>query len=168
MNHLKYFVGVCALLVWSGSAFAQACPAKIGAVLTMTGSFADVGVRIANTAKMAIEDVNSAGGIKGCPVELLLRDDQGSPQVGVDAAKNLVDVQGVPVLIGAIGSNVSLAILSSVAVPSKITEISCCSTALTFTQLSKDGKTGGYWFRTIGTAGLQGAVSAKVAIDHGW
>ena len=54
-------------------------------------------------------------GVKGCQVEFVLRDTQGDPKVGVDAAKNLVDVEGVPALIGAISSGVSLPILTSVA-----------------------------------------------------
>ena len=73
-------------------------------------------------------------------------------EVLVDAAKSLVDVEGVPALIGAISSGVSLPILTSVAVPSKVTQVSCCSTSPTFTKLAKEGKTDGFFFRTYATS----------------
>ena len=52
-----------------------------------------------------IEDqVNAAGGAAGCQIEMVLRDTQVDPKVGVDAAKALVDLEGINVLLGAISS----------------------------------------------------------------
>ncbi len=144
------------------------CPIKLGGILSLTGSLGAVGKPIADTARMAVEHVNAAGGVKGCPVEFILRDDQGQSTVGVDAAKNLVDVQGVPALIGAISSGVSLPILSSVAVPAKVVMVSCCSTSPTFTTLAQEGKTGGYWFRTIPTTKTMAYAAAQLAAQRGY
>ena len=49
--------------------------------------------KIAQSAELAFDHVNAGGGIKGCPVQFILRDDQGQPTVGVDAAKYLVEVE---------------------------------------------------------------------------
>ncbi len=164
----------CVVVLAIGSAVAPsaeaqpACPIKLGGVLSLTGSLGPIGKPIADTARMAVEHVNSAGGVKGCPIEFILRDDQGQSTVGVDAAKNLVDVQGVPALIGAISSGVSLPILTSVAAPAKVTMVSCCSTAPTFTTLAQEGKTGGYFFRTLPTTKTQAYAAAKVSAERGY
>ena len=69
----------------AGTAAAQSCPVKIGGVLPLTGSMAPITKKIAQSAELAIEHVNQGGGIKGCQVQFILRDDQGQPAVGVDA-----------------------------------------------------------------------------------
>src|SRR3546814_20750336 len=68
----------------------------------------------------------------------------------------------------ALSSGVSAAILTSVTAPSKVVLISPSSTAPTFTKLAKEGKTGGYWFRTTPSDALQGVAMAKVALDSGF
>jgi branched-chain amino acid transport system substrate-binding protein len=161
---------VAGALVLAPAAPARAqtgCPVKLGGVLSLTGSLGAVGKPIAETARMAVEHVNAAGGVKGCPIEFVLRDDQGQSTVGVDAAKHLVDVQGVPALIGAISTGVSLPILTSVAAPAKVTMVTCCSTAPTFTTLAAEGKTGGYFFRTIPTTKTMAYAAARLAAQRG-
>src|SRR3546814_8107559 len=68
----------------------------------------------------------------------------------------------------ALSSGVSAAILTSVTAPSKVVLISPSSTSPTFTKLAKEGKTGGYWFRTTPSDALQGVAMAKVALDSGF
>jgi branched-chain amino acid transport system substrate-binding protein len=144
------------------------CPVKIGGILPLTGSMGPVGKHIAESAQLAVDHINQGGGIKGCQVELLMRDDQGQPTVGVDAAKYLVDVAHVAVLTGSVSSGVSLPILTSVAVPSKIPMVSCCSSAATFTTMAQEGKTGGFFFRTLPTLKTQAYATAKVAAERGY
>lgn len=145
-----------------------ACTATIGSVMSLTGSLGVLGQQIAKGAQLAVADLNAAGGVDGCTVALSLLDGQTNPSVGVDAAKKLVDVQHVPAIIGALSSGVSAAILTSVAAPGKVVQISPASTSPTFTELAKEGKTGGYWFRTAPSDALQGVAMAKVALDAGF
>ena len=84
-----------------GAAQAQDCTTKIGAVLPTS---VDWGKPIAATAQFVVDQVNEAGGVAGCNIELVLRDSQVDPKVGVDAAKALVDLDGVQVLLGAVSS----------------------------------------------------------------
>ena len=144
------------------------CPVKLGGILPLTGSMGAVGKRIADSAQLAVDQINAGGGVKGCDVNLILRDDQGQPTVGVDAAKYLVDVEGVQALTGTVSSGISLPILTSVTAPSKVVQISCCSTAATFTTLAEEGKSGGFYFRTLPTVKTQAYASAKVAADRGY
>jgi ABC-type branched-subunit amino acid transport system substrate-binding protein len=146
---------------------AASCTTTFGAVMSLTGSLGVLGQQIAKGAQLGIADLNAAGGANGCQLALSLLDDQTSPSVGVDAAKKLVDVQHVPALIGALSSGVSAAILTSVTAPGRVVQVSPASTSPTFTEMAKDGKTGGYWFRTVPSDALQGVAMAKVARDAG-
>ncbi|WP_425038357.1 ABC transporter substrate-binding protein [Primorskyibacter sp. S187A] len=155
-------LGVSALAT---GAQAQDCTTKIGAVLPTS---VDWGRPIAETAQFAVDQVNAAGGAAGCQIEMVLRDTQVDPKVGVDAAKALVDLEGISVLLGAVSSGVSMPILTSVTVPSGVMQMSCCSSSTAFTGLAEEGKTNGLWFRTFATTGVQSAVGAKVAADKGY
>src|SRR5918994_6499524 len=151
-------VALCAAALSAETAAAQSCPVKIGGVLPLTGSMAPITKKIAQAAGLAIEHVNQGGGVKGCPVQFILRDDQGQPTVGVDAAKYLVEVEKVPAFTGTISSGVTGPIIASVTAPSKVVQITCCSTASPFTL---DGRSGGYFFRTIPPSKTQGYAIAS-------
>ena len=171
MNILRtglVLAAAAAMLAAGGRAGAEDCTIGLGVVLPVSGPMGLVGERIAETGRFAVDVYNEAGGVKGCKVEYLLRDTQGQPTVGVDAAKSLVDLEGVPVLVGAISSGVSLPILTSVAAPSKVTQISCCSSSESFTALAEEGKTGGYWFRTYATNRSQAAMGALLTTSKGY
>ena len=146
------------------AAFAQDCSVKVGAVLPTS---VDWGRPIAETAQFAVDQVNAGGGVGGCQVDLILRDSQADPKVGVDAAKALVDLDGVQLLLGAVSSGVSMPILTSVTVPAGVMQMSCCSASTAFTDLAAEGKTNGLFFRTYATADIQAAVTAQVALDQG-
>ncbi len=160
---------LCATACLSMPASAQvSCPIKIGAILPLTGSMGPIGKHIAESAQLAADTINGGGGIKGCQVQLVLRDDQGQPTVGVDAAKYLTEVEHVVALTGSVSSGVSLPILTAVAVPSRMPMVSCCSTAATFTTMAQEGKTGGYFFRTLPTVKTQAYATAKIAAERGY
>ncbi len=165
-KHLLAGLGAAlAMSMFGGAAHAQDCTTKIGAVLPTS---VDWGRPIAETAQFAVDQVNAAGGAAGCEIEMVLRDTQVDPKVGVDAAKALVDLEGVDVLLGAVSSGVSMPILTSVTVPGGVMQMSCCSSSTAFTGLAEEGKTDGLWFRTFATTGVQSAVGAKVAQDKGF
>lgn len=151
-----------------GSASASDCTVKLGAILPVSGPMGQVGERISATGQFAVDQFNEAGGVKGCDVKYVLRDTQGQSTIGVDAAKSLVDIEGVQALIGAVSSGVSLPVLTSVSVPSKITQVSCCSSSESFTALAKEGKTDGYWFRTYATNRSQAAMGALLTTNSGF
>ena len=73
----------------------------------------------------------------------------------------------MPAIIGGIISSVSIPILTSVTAPSGIVQISPASSSPTLTNLGREGKSGGWFFRTITTDALQGVAAAKYALDPG-
>ena len=158
--------GVLAALA-AGSA-AQACEVTVGLVLELTGPAGQYGQAGAKSVEMAFRDLNEAGGVlDGCKLVTDTRDSQSQGNVAVDQATQLVNIKKVPVIIGGIISSVSIPILTSVTAPAGVVQVSPASSSPTLTQLARDGKTGGYFFRTITSDALQGTAAAKYAIDQG-
>ena len=158
---------VAALGLASGQAFAQECP-KLGGVLALTGAQGAIGKVIADSGKLALDQINKAGGVKGCQVEFVLRDDTSQPSVGLDAARFLVDVQKVNAIVGLVGSGTALQVVNSVSVPNKVPTVACCAVTPALTRLAEEGKTGGYFFRTIPVARSTALVHATTAMDKGY
>lgn len=67
-----------------------ACPVRIGTVGPMSGIYSSFGEQLRVGTTQAVEDINSAGGLLGCQVELLIEDDACDPRTAVTAANNLV------------------------------------------------------------------------------
>lgn len=60
--------------------------------------------------ELAVEEINAAGGVNGKKVQLITRDDNGSPGDAVRAAEELISREGVEVLTGGFLSNIGLAL----------------------------------------------------------
>ena len=146
---------------------AMACDVEVGMVMELTGPAGVYGQAGAKAVEMAFKDINDAGGVLGCSLKADTRDSQSQGNVAVDQATQLVNIKHVPVVIGGIISSVSLPILTSVTAPAKVVQVSPASSSPTLTQLGKEGKTGGYFFRTITSDALQGTAAAQYAIDKG-
>jgi branched-chain amino acid transport system substrate-binding protein len=73
-----------------------------------------------------------------------------------------------PVIIGGIISSVSIPILTAVTGPGRIVQVSPASSSPTLTNLGREGKTNGMFFRTITSDALQGTAAAKYALDQGF
>ena len=154
-----------AIMAQAGTAAAQGCAVKVGVVYPTS---IDWGKPIAATAMWVTDMVNEAGGIDGCKFEPVLRDDQSDPKVGVDAAKALVDLEKVQLVLGTVSSGVTIPILTSVTAPAGVMQMSCCSSSTRLTQIAAEGTTKGLWFRTFATSRVQGSVAAILARDAGF
>ena len=62
--------------------------------------------------ELALEEINSAGGVLDRPLEFIFRDDQGDPGEAIKIAEELMTSEGTVMLTGTILSNVGLAISS--------------------------------------------------------
>ncbi|HXP75890.1 MAG TPA: ABC transporter substrate-binding protein [Stellaceae bacterium] len=152
----------------SREAAAQApCTTTIGVVLELTGSAGESGQKASKAVELAVRDIDTAGGINGCTLTADIRDAQSQGDVATDVARQLVEIKKVPVIIGGVTSSVSMPILTSVAAPGGVVQISPGASSPAFTNLAEQGKTGGWWFRTVASDALQGIVAAKYALDLG-
>ncbi|WP_412050014.1 ABC transporter substrate-binding protein [Hoeflea sp. Naph1] len=166
MNMIR-ITGLAMAMLGATALTTQACEVTIGMVMELTGPAGAYGQAGAKSVEMAFRDINEAGGVLGCDLVTDTRDSQSQGNVAVDQATQLVNIKQVPVVIGGIISSVSIPILTSVTAAAGVVQVSPASSSPTLTQLSRDGKTGGYFFRTITSDALQGIAAAKYAIDSG-
>jgi branched-chain amino acid transport system substrate-binding protein len=159
-------LGVAAAAGAARPAGAQ-CVTTIGVVMSLTGPAGQFGQAGSKAVELAFRDLNEAGGVAGCRLAAEIRDAQSQGTAAVDAAKQLVEIRRVPAIIGGIISSVSIPVLTSVTAPAGVVQISPASSSPTLTALARDGKTGGWFFRTITTDALQGVAAAKYALDLG-
>ncbi len=153
-------------------AYAQSpvCTHTVGMVVSLSGAGARFGQAAAKSVELAFKELNKtagAQGIAGCKLAFDLRDDQSQGSVGVDQARQLVDLKKVPAIIGSIISSVSVPIATSVTAPDGVVQISPASSTPSFTKLGMQGKTNGWFFRTITADALQGTAAARYALDQG-
>ena len=137
---------------------------KIGTLLPFSGSLADFGPQFMRGAELAAKHLNQAGGVLGLPVVLLVEDDQTSPTFGVFRAQSLIADWGVPAIVGAAASVVTIPVAEQVTIPNQVLLISPASTSPAITNLADDDLV----FRTVYSDELQGAALAQVAWDQGY
>jgi branched-chain amino acid transport system substrate-binding protein len=94
----------------AGGGGAEQGPVKLGVEGPLTGSQAAYGTDMLNAVRLAVDEVNAAGGVLGRRVEIVQIDDQAEPRVGVDAAQRAIG-QGVYAVIGPFNSSVGVAVL---------------------------------------------------------
>src|SRR5271169_7051499 len=90
-------------------------PVRIGVTTILSGQYADRGQSEQYGVELALERINEAGGVLGRPVEAFYGDNAADPATGVAATKRLIEEQHVPVLLGALWTPVTHAIMPIVA-----------------------------------------------------
>lgn len=86
-------------------------PVRIGITTILSGPFADRGQSEQYGAQVALDQVNESGGVLGRPVEAFYADNACDPKTGVPATKRLLEQEHVPVVIGALCTPVTHAIM---------------------------------------------------------
>jgi len=94
----------------SSTSTAQQGPIKIGAIVSLTGSYAGIGTAQKQTLDMEAKRINSSGGINGRSVQVIVEDDGTDESKAVAAATKLIEQDKVVALIGASGTGESMAI----------------------------------------------------------
>jgi branched-chain amino acid transport system substrate-binding protein len=105
-------VGLALLMVGASLLHAQSKePIKVGLIQPLSGPIAAAGSYIVNGAKIAAERLNARGGVMGRPLELIIEDNKSDPAETRNAAEKLIVRDKVPVIIGAWGSSMTLAMM---------------------------------------------------------
>lgn len=129
--------------------------------MAMSGDLSSYGEPINNGTLLAAKHINQAGGVLGKEVEIVNRDSKTDPTTGVDAAKKLVELDGVPAFVGALSSGVTMPVAESVSIPNEVVQISPSSTTPQMTDLQDND----YVFRTVTADTVQGPVIGQLALD---
>lgn len=145
------------------TSLAVAGDTKIGALMDATGPIASFMPPLQNAVNLAIDQINAQGGLLDGKAVLVVGDTQGGAQTAVDAATKLVNVENVPVIMGAFMSGTTIAAANAVAIPAGVVMISPTATSPAITDL-KDNDT---MFRLVPSDNYQGSVLAKMVMDAG-
>src|SRR5438132_8382090 len=90
----------------SGAAPASGEPIRIDAISSLTGSFATFGSMERAGYALAVDDINTAGGLNGRPLVIDLQDDTSSANTALTLAEQFIN-SGVPLILGAYSSSVT-------------------------------------------------------------
>ena len=101
-------VAVATALMGSGLAMA-ADPIKIGVAGPFTGGSSSMGVSMRDGVRLAVEEINKAGGVLGRQIQVVERDDEAKNERGVQIAQELINKEKVVATVGYINTGVALA-----------------------------------------------------------
>ena len=109
MNATRRILGLAALLCsLIGSGWAQTAPIKVGVILPLSGGAGPQGQHVTQAIQSMALLINESGGVLGRSLEIVVRDDESTPAVGVSRANDLLG-QGVSVILEGWNSPVALA-----------------------------------------------------------
>lgn len=129
----------------------------IGHYASMTGGTAVFGNSADRGARLAMDEINSTGGVLGKRVRLVTEDTQSKPEEAVTAVQKLINQNKVVALIGEIASSRSIA-AAPVAQRARIPMVSPASTNPKVTQV------GSFIFRACFIDPFQGTAMADFAM----
>jgi len=168
--HMKTFGRRLALLSASAITFALASGAvqaqqtvKFGALMPMTGALAQFGPTSLNGINLAIKQINAQGGTSLGRIEVIVSDTQTNPQQAVQAAKQLVSVNKVSVLVGPLASGETIPVGTSVAAVDNVPLVTGSATSPALTSLADND----FVFRTTPHDAVQGIVLGDLVKEQG-
>lgn len=156
-------LALATLGLMASSSLALAEDTKIGALFDVTGPLANFVPPLLNAANLAIKDVNSNGGLLGGNAALVVGDAQAASQPAVDAATKLVNIENVPIIVGAFASGSTIAAANAVIIPAGVVQISPTATSPAMTDMADND----LLYRLVPSDNYQGEVLAKMVLDEG-
>ncbi|MFC8181076.1 MULTISPECIES: ABC transporter substrate-binding protein [Nocardiaceae] len=137
-------------------------PLVVGTLLPETGSLAFLGPPEVAGVRLAVDEVNAAGGVLGQPVQLIPGD---SGDTTTDTANTTVDrllAGGADVIVGAASSSVSLKVIDKIS-SAGVVQFSPANTSDQFVCYADKGQ----YFRTAPTDVLQAQALSQLIAEDG-
>ncbi|MFL6256729.1 MAG: ABC transporter substrate-binding protein [Pyrinomonadaceae bacterium] len=165
LKTFKVALVLCALLTAQGcrrqdARVVEAPPperVRVGAFMSLSGDTAQYGISALNGMRMAVEEANAAGGVKGRRVDLVVRDTRSDAVETAVVVEKLAREEHVQALLGEVVSSRSLA-AARVAQREQVPMLTPSATSPEVTTV------GDYIFRSCYTDTFQGAALARFAI----
>jgi len=153
---------VAAGVAGSGSAaFAQ--ESKVALLGGITGPIAGMAPAMLASMKLALDQVNQAGGTSFGKIIYQEFDDGCNPQVATDAMTKAVNVFGAAATVGPACSGALLAAVNSVSIPAGVLVASSSATSPKITELADKDLV----FRTVPSDDFQGRALARTLLARG-
>jgi len=134
---------------------------KLGVLTPLTGAGSTDGPRMLAAMQAVAKEANEAGGVLGRTIDFVIEDDQTNPDAAVRAARKLIDIDQVPVIMGTWASAVTTAV-APLCWESKVF-LTTCSGADPITKLPHQG----YLVRTQPNNYLQATHHADFIAELG-
>ena len=161
LTRRSILAGTAAALAAPAILRAQGTPLLLGVLTPLTGAGGYDGPRMLKAIQAVGEQINGVGGLLGRKVTFSIEDTQTNPEAAVRAARKLIDVDKVPVIMGTWASAVTTAV-APVCWESK-TFLTTTSGADNITKLPHQG----YLIRTQPNNYLQGEKHAEFMAGTG-
>ena len=160
----RRLISASALCVALATQAQTATTLKIGVIGPFTGPSSDFGVQMLQGVQLATEEINAVGGYMGRQIELVVKDDQGTPDVGLKGSQELV-ATGVAATLGFCNTGVaqkSLEVFQNAKLPLIIN----CATGTPLT--AKYPAPESYIFRTSPRDSIQAPYVVEDIVRRGW
>lgn len=151
-------VGIC--LLAAGSLTTATAQVRIGVILPLSGPSATIGEDVRRAVELAVDDINKAGGIKGQRFEAIIEDSAGNPTTGLGAARKLISIDKVPIVLGEYSSGITLP-LAQYVVGEKAVHLNIASTSVKVRDLGASS------FNLVGLEDRGGEFAAKDSYEMG-
>ena len=139
-------------------------PIKVGLSGPFTGGSSSMGVSMRDGVKLAVDEINKAGGVLGRPIQLIERDDEAKNEVGVQVSQELINKENVVATLGFINTGVAQA-GERFYQEAEIPVINNVATGSILTRQWPDQKVN-YVFRTSANDTIQSAMIAEEAVKR--
>jgi branched-chain amino acid transport system substrate-binding protein len=136
-------------------------PINVGLYASLTGDSANWGKASEEAVRLAVEQYNAKGGFNGRPIQLLVEDDQSTPERSKTVAEKLVHENRVVALLGEVASGNTMMGMR-VAQAAGIPAISSASTRVDLANI------GDSFNRVCYMDDFQGASCGRYALEQGW
>ncbi len=161
MKKLTTILATAALL--SSTALATAGDTKVGILMDITGPIANFIPPLQNAANLAVSQVNEQGGLLDGKAIAVYGDTTGTSQGAVDAAQKLINIENVPIVMGALMSGTSIAAAEAVFIPAGVVQLSPTATSPAMTDLKDNDLV----YRIVPSDNYQGEILAKMVLAEG-
>lgn len=161
---LTWALGLWATFMAATVSAQTAQPVRIGIIGPFSGPSSDFGNPMLHGVQLAVDEINAVGGYLGRPLELVIKDDQGNPDVGLKGSQELASA-GVIATIGFCNTGVaakSLDVYQSGQLPLIIP----CATGTPLT--AKFPASQSYIFRTSARDAIQAPFVIEDLVKRGW
>ena len=157
MKRFVLFIVFLALALVAGGCKEKVTIYRIGALLPTTGEAEGYGQQVKHGLTLAMDEINSSGGITGKKIDIFFDDDESNEQKAVQKITTMINTSHVPLVIGGVISNTALAIIPIC----QQKQVVLLSPSASSPKLSGIGK---YFFRNYPSDTLEGHVMAEYAV----
>ena len=163
---IKVTIAIVAIIIvilfarvyFTGNVVKEKDTIKLGVTIPLTGDLASFGTGEKDAMEIAAQEINSAGGINGKKLELVIEDTKCDAKEGISAANKLINIEKVSVIVGEVCSGSVLAM-------APITEQSKTILFATAASSPKITNAGDYVFRDYPSDAYQGKFAAEYSYN---